>query len=136
MIKAYRQDLKRLQTTGEGISSTSGDVEGEESDKEGVQDSSEHQFLDHYVPATGPDEKTPEAAKNLWGAFLLIICQFRTDKLQALIKEIETLNKANLAVQSIVPLPSVVRIAVQTRTLVEDHNSPVIHHPPLPPESS
>jgi hypothetical protein len=70
IIKSYHQDLKRLQTTGEGVQPSNDAEEGTQAPEDDVHGAAEsvpeHHFLDCYIPASGPDKNTSDAAKNLW----------------------------------------------------------------------
>jgi len=57
--KVYKQHAKRLTITGEGI-----DPDAE--------DGSDSQTCSYFIEAGGPDESTPEQAKNIWGQCILI----------------------------------------------------------------
>ena len=55
LMKIYQKHSECLQPTGEG-------VQDENAENQGSQD----RVMDYYIPGSGPDESTPEAAVNIW----------------------------------------------------------------------
>ena len=59
LIDDYKHHASRLRVTGGGLGGN---------DNTSVPLSNNPvEFMDFYIPATGPEEKTPFFAKNLWG---------------------------------------------------------------------
>ena len=56
LAKVYKQHAKRLTITGEGIDPDS-------------EDGADSQTCSYFIEAGGPDENTPEQAKNIWGKY-------------------------------------------------------------------
>ncbi|KAI0027987.1 hypothetical protein K488DRAFT_59902, partial [Vararia minispora EC-137] len=59
VIKKYTEHAKKLQKTGSGV-----DAEQQQPSNNPVQ------YMDFYIYADGPDDETPDYAKNIWGASL------------------------------------------------------------------
>ncbi|KAI0026358.1 hypothetical protein K488DRAFT_9105, partial [Vararia minispora EC-137] len=55
VIKRYTEHAKKLQKTGSGV-----DAEQQQPSNNPVQ------YMDFYIYADGPDEETPDYAKNIW----------------------------------------------------------------------
>lgn len=62
LVSNYNKHAKKLQVTGGGI-----DNPDDEANNEDLPD----QFMEFYIGATGPDDATPDHAKNLWGKILI-----------------------------------------------------------------
>ncbi|KAI0041850.1 hypothetical protein FA95DRAFT_1469487, partial [Auriscalpium vulgare] len=59
LIELYKKHSQKLQVTGGGINDKSDD------DRQYVSDNPV-EFLEFYISANGPDNETPERARNLW----------------------------------------------------------------------
>jgi len=59
LVDDYKRHAKKLRVTGGGI--------GGDDDAEKPPSSNPVEFMDFYIPSSGPDDTTPDFAKNLWG---------------------------------------------------------------------
>jgi len=58
-VDDYKRHAKKLRVTGSGI--------GGDDDTEKPLSGNPVEFMDFYIPASGPEDATPDFAKNLWG---------------------------------------------------------------------
>ncbi|RXW12065.1 hypothetical protein EST38_g13789 [Candolleomyces aberdarensis] len=65
LFKEYKKHSARLRLTGEGVMGH-GDGENDPDPSRVPDDSTTGTRLDFYIHANGPDENTPERAKNIW----------------------------------------------------------------------
>ncbi|RXW25843.1 hypothetical protein EST38_g118 [Candolleomyces aberdarensis] len=77
LFKEYKKHSARLCLTGKGVMGH-GDGENDPDPSRVPDDSTTGTRLDFYIHANGPDENTPERAKNIWGTLFVSIVSLGT----------------------------------------------------------